>query len=364
MSASADFEETTTSQNDGSSTMLQSSPPFESNGDQDFNCTLFLNATAITSIFNTPTSEVIYTSLAIAHIVFSVLPSTLLATVAYYLISQLTKHPSKVVFQWICLFCILGPGSYTLLMDISLILDVPAIGRCERKWEGALYWLAHSQFETSLLWIFAFNAIILYASIQRNTTEFNKKLVHFAISCIVAVAFLESTLWVMLTEKYVVARCKIRGSFCVAIFGGDPLTIVLLEWTRILIGVLPVLVSVPACLALYWCKVKKSLISINQSLNQSLINLSIALLTGTFLCNLPTMILHFATYRGSERTFVSLATTYALQLNYMLYPLLILTLHRDLRESITAHCASFFLTLLFGKNTQVADGMEMETITR
>lgn len=331
----------------------------DSDNGQDFNCTAFLNATNY-SIFNTPTHMGIYIGLAIMHISFSIFPALLLATVAYNLISRLTSHPSKVVFHWICMFCIIGPCTYPLLMDISLFLDVPALGRCERRWEGAIYWLTHSQFETSLLWMFAFNAIMMYVSIRRETPQFNKKLVHFVIACIVVVAFLESTLWVMLTEKYVVARCKIRGSFCVAIFGGDPLTIVLLEWSRILIGVTPALVCVPVCLTLYWCKVKNNVIN-NQNLAHSLINLTIALLAGTFLCNLPTMLVHFATYRGSERTFISLATTYALQLNYLLYPLLILILHRDLRAGITSFCGKFCQWFLFRKITQVADSIEMQS---
>lgn len=335
-----------------------------SSNEETFNCTEYLNMTAMDiGILSTPTNHAVYITLAMLHILFSIFPATVLALLANGLITQLTPHPSKVVLHWICVFCIVGPGTYALAMDISLFVDIPALGRCDREWEGAIYWLAHSQFETSLLWIFALNAVVMYISVRRKTTHFNKKLVHLVTAVIVLVAFLQSIIWVMITEKYVVHRCKIRGSFCIAIFGGDPLVIVLLEWARILIAVTPVLVCVPLSLALYWRKVKKSISKINKNLAHSLTHLSIALLAGTFLCNLPTMLTHFATYRGQQRTFVSLATTYALQLNYILYPLLILILHRDLREAICNQLRKVYCCcLLFKKSTQVADEHEMPNV--
>lgn len=296
------------------------------------NCTEILES-GMSTIFFTPTNPSVYIGLAFLHI--TLLAITLAASsVALGLICRLSQHPSKLAFYWICLFCIIGPSSYALLMDFSLLFDYPAIGRCEKKWEGAIYWLAHSQFETALIWIFAFNAVLLYTSICRHTTTFSKTKVNAVLMGIVSLAFLESALWVYLTENYSAIRCKVRGSFCVTVFEGNPAIIVTLEYIRILLAFLPEIIAVPLCIILYWRKVKKSLTTINQTLARSLIHVSISLLVGTFLCNLPTMLIHFSTYHGHKRIFVNLISTYTLQFNYLLHPLLIIALHRDLREKV------------------------------
>ena len=306
------------------------------------NCSELLNDSSM-SIFSTPTDPKAYIWLAVAHLLAIIIPACITVTVAYNLVSRLSGHPSKLIFKWICLLCLICPCTYAALMDASFIFDIPLLGNCEKRWQGAIYWLAHSSLETSLLWIFALNPAVFYISIIRKTTNYSAKKVNAILFGIVMLAFMESSLWVFLTESYVTTRCKVRGSFCLVVFEGAPPTaIIFLEYLRILIGVVPALVSVPLFVGLYVRKVKNSVRHFNPALSKSILNVCVALIVGAFLWNLPTMLLHFATYHGSQRTFVSLVTTYTLQLNYVLHPVLIITLHKDLRKSISKRFRRMF----------------------
>lgn len=307
------------------------------------NCSELLNDTGSMSIFSTPTDPKVYIWLAAAHILVIILPASIAVAVAYHLVSRLSEHPSKLIFKWICLMCIVCPCSYAALMDASLIFDSSFLGDCEERWEGAIYWLAHSSLETSLLWIFALNPAVFYISIKRQTTRYSRWKVNAVLFGIMILATMESSLWVFLTESYVTTRCRVRGSFCLVLFEGVPPTaIMVMEYLRILIGVVPALVSVPLFVGLYVHKIKNSVRHFNPALSKSILNVCIALIVGAFLWNLPTMLIHFATYHGSQRTFVSLVTTYTLQLNFVLYPVLIIVLHKDLRESIITRFRRLF----------------------
>ncbi len=87
---------------------------------------------------STPSSP---SALATLHILLIVLPSLLFNTLAIVLLNKTNKdkHPSVDVFYWICTVCILGPCSYGLLMDLSLLFDQPFIGQCLTQWQGAIY---------------------------------------------------------------------------------------------------------------------------------------------------------------------------------------------------------------------------------
>jgi hypothetical protein len=298
------------------------------------NCTEIIETmNSMEGVLNTPVDPIAYTWLAFAHILTVIIPACTTVAVAYNLIARLTDHPSKVIFKWICVLSLVSPCTYATLMDLSLILDKPIIGRCEENWEGAIYWLVHSTFQTTLLWIFALNPVMIYITTWRRTTHFSKKKLNCILLGILILAFLESCLWVFLTEFHVEKSCRVRGSFCVVLFKSPPEVVVALEDLRILVAVTPALVSVPLFVSLYYCKVRES-VRFNPALFNSILNVSIALITGAFLWNVPTMLFHLSTYHGYQRTFVSLVTTYTIQLNFVLYPLLIILLHKDLRKKV------------------------------
>ena len=294
-------------------------------------CDALINDANMPAVLQTPTNKAAYIVLSILHIVGIQVPAFLISVMTLYLLSKLTYHPCKVILRWMCVFSAVSPSSYAFLMDLSLIFDQPIIGHCERKWEGAIYWLLHSQIETSLLWIFTFNVIIFYASIHYNTLHFSIAKINGIIIGIISAASLESMLWVFLTEYYGAINCKIRGSFCVTIFSGNPAVLMTLEYVRTLLAVVPIVIVVPLCMYLYWRNARNGTVE----LKKPLVQLIVALSVGTFLWNAPTVILHFATYYGERRTFISFFTTYMLQLNHCLYPIIIATLHRDMRENLT-----------------------------
>lgn len=303
-------------------------------------CSEFLNASAAkATILGTPTNPEPYVGLAVAHLLLILVPTLLVSILSLYLVSTINRHPSKVAFYWLSSVCIIGVCSYSLLMDLSLLVDAPLMGSCQLRWVGAIYWLVHSALQTSLLWIYAFSAVLFCLSIFRNATSFDARKVNAALAGIVTFALLESCLWVFLTEDYVERRCQVRGSFCLVVFReGARKAVLALEYLRVIVAAVPVYVGVPVSVGLYWKEVKRSVVELNRTMSRSLTNISVSLLVGTFLWTVPTMLVHLVTYRGLERPYASLLTTYMLQLDYLFFPAIIITLHKEMRLRVVHGC--------------------------
>lgn len=295
------------------------------------NCSELLNQQKST-IYHTPTQPGVYVGLAVFHLGLVVFPSLLATIMAGHLVSKMTDSPTKIVQKWICILCVINPATYAIVMDFGLVFDYPMIGQCENKWKEAIYWLVHSLLETTLLWFFAFNAVVFYTSIHQRVLQQGLYKIYAILGGIAIAAFLHSLLWVLLVENFSTMQCRIRGSFCVTFFQAPhPAIIAILQYTRILISTLPVLVLVPVSVFLYWRKVKK-IVKFNKSLAHSVANISTALLVGAFLWNIPTLLIHLATYHGAQRTLLNLIITYIFQFNYLLYPLVIISMHKNLRR--------------------------------
>ena len=310
----------------------------------DLNCSA-INSNISFFYLKTPTDPFVYVSLGFFHLFFIAVPSLMISLMALKFFMKQPQNTLKLIFFWMCLFCAVSPSSYGLLMDLSLITDFPLIGRCEMKWEGAIYWLSHSHFETSLMWIIGFSAVMLYVSIHCGTITFKKKKINLALFVIVLSAFVESTLLVLLVQNHTAKSCKVRGSFCVSLFDANPSTMLALEYSRISIAFLPMIISMSASLFLYWRKIKKSSIEFDAFFTKSLAYIVTFLLIGTFIWTLPTAITFLLTYYGERKTFIHFMGSLLFQINYPFFPVLIIALHKDQREKLIAEIRGIIMVL-------------------
>lgn len=62
---------------------------------------------------------------------------------------------------------------------------------------------------------------------------------------------------------------------------------------------------------------------------KSILYLFLVLSGGSMLWNIPTLIMHFGSFDGSQRGLIEMISTYTLQLNFVFFPLLVLVLHRE-----------------------------------
>ena len=76
----------------------------------------------------------IYIALGIAHLIIVVVPTLVLAAIVLYYLCKLMKtsgvKPVSLLFSFLAALCALGPLSYGILWDISLITGVRVFGGC------------------------------------------------------------------------------------------------------------------------------------------------------------------------------------------------------------------------------------------
>jgi hypothetical protein len=285
-----------------------------------------------------PRATGVYIALAVCHMFLIAIPAVVLSSLAMFILvkKSLSRHPTSLVFFWICVICFLGPSTYGLLMDFSLIFDVPLLGRCERQWEGMILWLSYACATTAYDFLLGFNAITFYVSLRWNIRRFNLLKLNLILVGVLVLSIVVASLFLVIAESQVVFSCKIRGSFCVTSFGGKKAAAIALEVIRVAAAVLPVNISVGISLFLYIKRVRKNVVQADATILHSLIRLFVVLALGGLLWNGPTLLVHFSSFDGSQRSFVEMLSTFTLQQNFSLLPLLVLSMHKEVRESFMA----------------------------
>ena len=281
---------------------------------------------------NTPTTPVAYTALAVLHLVVVVLPALALNSAVLLLLSSLPKEKRQLstAFYWTCTASIVGPCTYGLLMDLSLLSGQPILGDCLVQWQGGIYWYSHHTLISFLNSSIALQSVLVYLTVSSSikAQRWKVNVAHTAVFLALLIVMIALAFGI---ETRSATRCHICGSFCLVIFT-DQTTVTALGAVRVVIGFpMPALV-VLSTFILSVVKLKGS--SINKKLMQSTLRLVSTMLVGTFLITAPATILFFrnTSHHGFHRDFIELVSTYCIQLNYVLHPVLILTLHKQVRE--------------------------------
>ena len=284
-----------------------------------------------TTSIKVPTEPSTYVLLATLHLLLIVFPSLLFNSLAIVLLNKTNKdkHPSVDVFYWICTVCILGPCSYGLLMDLSLLFDHPILGQCLTHWQGAIYWYGHSFFNTLLYWLLSILSIILCLTISG--LKIQRWKLNIFLCCALIFFIIETFAFIIGIETQSSKFCHVRGSFCV-IFYTKPREILFADFARVLIAVpIPTTIVFIMVISTY---IKVKTVTADKPIIRSLVRLIITMITGAFLITSPTAVLYFGSYNDFHRGITELVSTYFIQINYVLYPILILTLHKKSREKI------------------------------
>ena len=151
-------------------------------------------------------------AIGVAHLLLVVIPSLILGPLilGVFISSKKFKHPVTVLFMCITVVCVLGPLTYGLLMDLSLITDFPLLGPCELL-RGQVFWFSVFFFEMLL-----FTSNIPLAVMQYVSVRWGKKL---SVQRTILVFILLACLVLLLTSVnfiYVASSATIpmRGSLC------------------------------------------------------------------------------------------------------------------------------------------------------
>ena len=277
-------------------------------------------------------------ALGVAHILIVILPSLALGSTILSLLvaNKHLRDPVSVLFGWTAVVCMVGPVSYAFLMDISLITDQPLLGDCG-TFSGGLYWSLFNVFHGLLIFLAALLSLTQYVVIKHGTnSSFTSRRVSVIFGLLTIVAVLIS-IPVAVGNK-VGHPSKIRGSFCSRYEDTRPLLIsVLIVYltTYVVPGVLVVIFSI-----LSRHKVQRAVLEGNGQLVKSVTVMNILMiLSATVTRLLP--ILSFVIHIGNANV-LSFSLTNSQELNYPIYLLLTIILHKTIRKNLIQKTKAIF----------------------
>ena len=271
-----------------------------------------------------------YVVLAVAHIVLIVLPAVALGTGAlvYLSSSHINKHPTVYVLRWICVVSILCPSTYGLLMDISLLTDLPILGTCGVR--GVIPWMSHTFCETFVMWLTALIAFQIYSSVKTKPNAHFKKRVNLLLIATLLVCLLESLLVNIPSMVLSESQCHVQGSFCVVTYE-KPRIIFLADAVRVIFAISSTKVSA-FFLYHYSRTVKKCVLVVDAALLTSMVNVVVSISVAHFFFAVPTAVVYFLDFDGRRRGFIQLLCLYYLQFNYVAFIVLTFVLQKTFRD--------------------------------
>ena len=305
-----------------------------------------------------------YIAVAVSHIVLVILPClTLGPTLLIILSNKKLRDPVSAIFSCITVICMTGPSTYGLLMDISLITNKPVLGTCDNP-SGALFWFFLGMFHSMLVVTTALLSITQFAVIKFGVSR--SALTYARIFVILAVLLI--VILVMSFFNFILPvidpTVKRRGSFCTQSQGLGKLIETALGVIFFGVVVLPSLLLVIIFSILSYRTLKNGLIQ-NPSVIQSVVLVSILMIVVTVLFRMPQILLFFTRHArtGSEGyvAFLNFTVLYSAEINYPIYIMLPIFLHKIIRKTFLHLMKSCCLVICTKKPVQVApaDGVMM-----
>ena len=94
----------------------------------------------------------IYVATGVAHIILVVIPTLILGSILLSLLlsNKKLRDPPSILFMCTTVLCMVGPVTYGLLMDISLITGFPLFGNCKAGTTPA-FWSLFAMFTLQLI---------------------------------------------------------------------------------------------------------------------------------------------------------------------------------------------------------------------
>ena len=167
----------------------------------------------------------IYKASGILHLLLVVIPVLLLGplVLGLFISNKRLRDPSSILFMCITCVCIIGPSTYGLLMDISLITGIPTLGSCE-IFAGRVFWFQLFLYQTILMVSNSLLVVAQYTVIRWGKEKLPIRLTiplfFIVASLTMTVTFLSfSTSFTETSEEAVLVRgslCLIATSFLLA----------------------------------------------------------------------------------------------------------------------------------------------------
>ena len=152
----------------------------------------------------------IYKASGILHLLLVVIPVLTLGplVVGLFASNKKFRDPASILFMCNTCVCILGPLTYGLLMDISLITDIPVLGSCE-MFGGRIFWFQLVTYQLTLMVSNSITVVVQYITVRWGQKKLPIKLTVTLFFIVALLNFIVS-FYNLQTEGTV----PIRGSLC------------------------------------------------------------------------------------------------------------------------------------------------------
>lgn len=269
------------------------------------------------------------TAYGLLHIFFVVIPVLVIGPIILHLIRKNFKKSdsaTSVVFIYIVLLCTIGPSTVSFLLDLSLITDLPFAGGCNLP---------------LFRFYFSFGQIILFVcTAQLSVTQYavlrlgSKKLAVVSISLVVALSLIVavSSSPALLLSTYS-TLFKVRGSFCAFLPGS---LVLLINNTRVVAYVvifwIPSFILVVIFSTLTYRFVKRNTIE-NARVVKGVLKIMIIYTVAAVIFRVAPVISFAIDFTPHDLLAVELVQTLFAEMNYPLHLIVILFVHKTVREA-------------------------------
>ena len=104
----------------------------------------------------------------VAHLILVIIPTLILGPIllSVLLSEKKLRDPPSILFMCTTVLCMVGPVTYGLLMDISLITGLPIYGNCITDDTPSIYWTFYALYTYQLSDSTAYLSVTQYITIR------------------------------------------------------------------------------------------------------------------------------------------------------------------------------------------------------
>ena len=281
--------------------------------------------------------------IAVAHILLVVVPSLPLGVTLLLMLKTVERDQVTTLFACTTVVCMVGPWTHGLLMDISLITDKPVIGQCGTL-SSETYWVLHIGLQYCLSMCASLISVTQYLIVRRTSRSrssqsgYKRSLVAFftavAIAAVLIIPYLALGGW----------TCNFRGSLCSesvedVSYG---MLLLLLEF----VGLFVVISTVVVASFLTYNVVRRGLIEGSGGIKSVLAVVSSMTVATVIFRAAPYGGAYFLGYYSAKTRLYTHAIDTSGDFNYLLYMLLMLFIHKKLRNNLKEKASHIWYTYI------------------
>ena len=259
--------------------------------------------------------------------IFVIIPTLILGPIllSLLLLNKKLRDPPSIVFMCTTVLCMVGPLTYGLLMDISLITGLPVFGSCNSDTPRA-FWIFITLFHLQLIVSTAYLSVTQYITIRWGPSKLStaKTVVIFCI------LFVYGSLGGLVNLLYnspenIKHAITVRGSLCTYPFESVliPLAVVFIQ--SVLMYIVPTAILVTVFSVLSFRYVKQHIIN-NGDVVRNVFKIMITITVSSVVFRLLPVI-NVLWFLIGTPTNMDFAVNYSIELNYPLFLIVTIFVH-------------------------------------